>query len=471
MRMHLPDAARKLIHRVHKGCRNMSRRVVITGLGPVTGLGLGIKANWRALLDGRSAVGPIEAFDPSGFDCRVAAEVDDLKVSRFVPKTYRKATKVMARDIEMAVAAADLAARDADLVTKGTANPKAPDAELSYQPSRVGAHIGAGLIAAELNELTDALIEARNGQGGFDMHKWGAEGINHLTPLWLLKYLPNMLACHVTIIHDAQGPSNTITCAEASSELSIGESWRVIQRGAADLCFCGGADSKLNPMAFLRQLMTDRYNTADHNDPSTAVRPFCRTAAGCVVGEGGGVAMLEALETFEARAANSGVRAYAELAGFGASQSIHPDRRNLVPDPEGAGIVLAIEAALRDAEIGPDGIDLIVPFGLGLPESDRAEAEALRAVFGDRLEQVPLISPKAAVGNCASGAGALDVCVAARSIREQIVPAIINCTDPLPGLAAVSAPSRPHAIGHALTYSCGMGGQNAALVLRRISDQ
>ena len=449
----------------------MSRRVVITGLGTVTGLGLGMEPMWQALVEGRSAIGPIEAFDASGFDCRLACEVRDLKVANFVPKSYRKATKVMARDIELAVAAADLAARDAVLVTKGTVDPKDSEATRSYHPSRIGAHIGAGLIAADLDELTTALVEALDGNGDFDIHKWGTEGIKHLTPLWLLKYLPNMLACHVTIIHDAQGPSNTITCAEASSGLSIGESLRVIQRGAADLCFCGGADSKTNPMAFLRQLMTGRYNTTAHSDPSTAVRPFCRTAAGCVVGEGSGVAMVEALETFEARAAGSGVRAYAELAGFGASQSIHPDRRNLVPDPEGAGIAQAIESALRDASIGPERIDLIVPLGLGLSETDRAEAEALRGVFGDRLGQVPLVSTKPTVGNCGAGAGAVDVCVAAKSIREQTVPAIINCTDPLPGLAAGSAPSRPHAIGHALAYSCGMGGQNAALVLRRIGEQ
>ncbi len=254
----------------------MAREVLITGVGPVSGLGLGMEATWARLTAGESAIGPIQAFDASGFDCRIAAEVADLKVRDFVPKSYRKATKVMARDIELAVAAADLAARDAGLVTHGND----ADSEPTYAPPRIGAHIGAGLIACDLDELTSALAEATDEQGKFDMHRWGNEGITHLTPLWLLKYLPNMLACHVTIIHDAQGPSNTITCNEASGVLSLGESVRVIQRGVADACFCGGTDSKLNPMAYLRQQFTGRLTDTGNDAPTQAVRPFDADAAG-----------------------------------------------------------------------------------------------------------------------------------------------------------------------------------------------
>ncbi|MEX0742629.1 MAG: beta-ketoacyl synthase N-terminal-like domain-containing protein, partial [Phycisphaeraceae bacterium] len=222
----------------------MARRVVITGLGAVSGLGIGMDVLWEGACAGRSAIAPIEAFETEGFDSRIGSEVRDFSVKKFVPKTYRKATKVMARDIELAVAAAELAVRDAKMVTPGVE----PDGERTYEGPRVGAHIGAGLIAADIDELTEAFAEATDAEGNFDMHRWGEEGMTHLTPLWLLKYLPNMLACHVTIIHDAQGPSNTITCGEASSGLSIGESMRVIERGNADACFCGGAESKMNPM-------------------------------------------------------------------------------------------------------------------------------------------------------------------------------------------------------------------------------
>jgi 3-oxoacyl-[acyl-carrier-protein] synthase II len=459
----------------------MTRRVVISGVGPVSGLGLGIEPTWQAVVAGRSAVGPIAGFDAAGFSCRIAAEVKDLKVGNFVPKSYRKAVKVMARDIELAVAAADLAARDAQLTTKGTVNGEGP-AALSYPPTRVGAHIGAGLIAAELNELTAALVEARNEAGGFDIHRWGREGITHLTPLWLLKYLPNMLACHVTIIHDAQGPSNTITCSEASSGLSIGESLRVIQRGAADLCFGGGAESKLNPLVYLRQQMVGWLNTGFQDAPDQAVRPFCQTAAGTVVGEGGAIVMLEALDTFLRRPqikaalgpqgtevqAPPTPQAYCEVIGFGAAQTVHRESRNLRPDPEGRGIALAIRAALREAGIGPDAIDLIVPLGLGVPDYDRAEAAALRSVFGSRLPQIPVTSLKPYLGNCGAGGGGLDVCVAAKALMEQTVPARINCQQPLEGVQAGAAPARPAALNHVLTYTAGIGGQNAALVLKKL---
>jgi len=444
----------------------MGRQVVITGLGPVSALGLGVDALWDGAVAGRSALGPITAFDASGFATGIAGEIRDLRIRDFVPRTYRKATTVMARDIEPAVAAADLAARDAGLKTKGTC----PEGDPSYPPARVGAQIGAGLIAADMNELTLALAEARGEDGAFDMHKWGREGMNHLTPLWLLKYLPNMLACHVTIIHDCEGPSNTITCQEASSGLSIGEALRVIQRGNADAAVCGGADSKLNPMAFLRQMMTGRYNPQDDADPTGAVRPFCRTAAGCVVGEGGGIVILEARETFDRRAANGDdhARAYAEVVGFGASQTVNLPARNLRPDDAGRGMALAIRNALRETRIEPSAIDLIVPFGLGLPETDRAEAAALRQVFADRLPDIPLTSSKPLVGNCLAGAGAIDICLAAKALAEQTIPATINCTEPLEGLRAAAAPSTKADLKYALTYAAGIGGQNAALVLKRI---
>ncbi|MCE9589894.1 MAG: hypothetical protein K8S99_05160 [Planctomycetes bacterium] len=449
----------------------MQRDVVITGLGPITALGVGIDATWSALLAGRSAIAPIAAFDPAGFTSRIGAEVRDLKVSSYVPKSYRKAVKVMARDIEIAVAAADQAARDAGLVTKGTAA-EGSTVATSYPPARVGAHIGAGLIAAELDELTFALASSRaesgaEATGGLDMHKWGSEGITQLTPLWLLKYLPNMLACHVTIIHDAQGPSNTITCGEASSGLSIGESFRVIQRGSADACFCGGAESKFNPMAFLRQIITGRLNTIANppdGDPASAVRPFSRSAAGSVIGEGGGIVVLESLEGFKRR---GGARAYARVLGFGASQTIHPESRSLRPDPAGRGIALAIKAALRDAKLTPDAIDLIIPIGAGFAENDAAEANAMRTVFGDALAKIPLVSTKPYLGSCGAGAGGIDTAVAAKALAEQTIPPVINCDDPLPGLNAATAPARQAALRHVLTFSTSIGGQNAAMVLGR----
>jgi 3-oxoacyl-[acyl-carrier-protein] synthase II len=432
----------------------MARRVVITGLGPISGLGVGIDPIWAAMREGRSAIGPITMFDPAGFACTLGAEVRDFKVNAFVPKSYRKAVKVMARDIELAVAAADLAARDAKLITKGTA-PEPPAgqaaAATTYPPQRVGAHIGAGLIACELTELTEALDTARKTQDPtqFDYHKWGAEGIAKLNPLWLLKYLPNMLACHVTIIHDAQGPSNTITCAEASSGLSIGESLRVIQRGAADACFCGGTESKLNPMAFLRQVIAGRLNTTSNADPGNALRPFAPDAAGTIVGEGGAIIIMEAEESFKAR---GGTKAYAALKGFGASQSIHPESRNFVPDPAGRGIALAVKNALRDAGVSADEIDLIIGFGCGIKESDASEMAAYRTIFGERLASIPIQSIKPLLGNCGAGTGGIDAAIAAKAVEQQQLPL---------------GPAKQTAIRNVLSLSISLGGQNAALVIGR----
>jgi len=438
----------------------MSRRVVITGLGPVTGLGLGIEPNWARAIAGTSAIEPIQAFDPAGFDCRIAAEVEPFKIRDFVPKTYRKATKVMARDIELAVVAADMAARDAKLSTPSTDDQAQP----SYASDRVGCHIGAGLIAGEIDELTAALHQARHDDGSFDMHKWGQEGINHLTPLWLLKYLPNMLACHVTILHGTQGPSNTITCGESSSGLSIGESLRVIQRSSADLCFCGGVESKLNPMAFLRQQLTERLNTTANDDPGQAVRPFDQNAAGMAIGEGGGIVVLEALETYQQR---SGARAYAEVLSFAASQTFHRATKNRTPDPAGQAIGAAITHALNEANLTPDDIDLIAPFGIGHRDWDGPEAVALQRIFGDRLANVAITGNKALAGNCGAGAGAVDLAFTAQALYTQTLPAILNRDHPIPGLRAGGASTQAN-LQHALVCATGFGGQNTAIILKRL---
>jgi len=423
--------------------------------------------SWEQVIAGRSAIKPIEAFDASGYDCGIASAVEGFKARDFVPKSYRKATKVMARDIELAVAAADLAARDAALSTPGTA----PDSDPSYPPDRCGAHIGAGLIAVDVDELTTALVEARDESEptGFSLHTWGEKGMDQLTPLWLLKYLPNMLACHVTIIHGAHGPSNTITCGEASSGLSIGESLRVIQRGAADLCFCGGTESKLNPTAYLRQQFTGRLIAGGEDQPATAVRPFDQAASGTVVGEGGGIVALESADSFAQRESHDArARAYAELAGFGASQSVNREAVNRAPEPDGRGIGVAIKAALREAGVEAEDIDLVMPFGSGAGPWDQAEAAAMRAIFGDRLAELPVVSSKPLAGNTGAGSGGLDLVLAAKALAEQTVPPSLNRDQPLAGLGPGASEAYPAELNHALVFAAGYGGQNTALVLKRV---
>ena len=268
------------------------RRVVVTGIGIVSPLGIGSRAHWEALLAGTVGIRKLRNLQFNAFPCQLGGEVPEYRIGDFVPKTYRKATKVMARDTELAIVAADDAFKDSGLVSHAYAPTP------NFDGGRFGCNIGAGLINAELNELTAAMTTARRDdeQNHIDLAKWGRDGMTQLTPLWLLKYLPNMPACHVTIIHQLKGPSNTITCADASSHLAIGEAFRTIQRGKADLAICGGAESKINQMGMLRQTLLKRLNESSNDAPEHAVRPFDNDARGTVLGEGGGLLILEEYE-------------------------------------------------------------------------------------------------------------------------------------------------------------------------------
>lgn len=436
------------------------RETVITGLGPVTGYGVGLEPLWSAMLDGRSAIKPITRFDASGLPTGAGAETpDSFNVREVVPKSYRKATKVMARDIELAVGAALNAVEHAQLRTKGTH----PDEEPTIPATRFGCHIGAGLIAADVEELTAALVSSKKEDGSFDLHAWGESGMQNLTPLWLLKYLPNMLSCHVTIIHDCQGPSNTITCAEASGLLSLGESRRAIERGVADACLSGGAESKLNPMGVLRQIFAKRLApTPEGTDPATIIRPYGADATGTLMGEGGGLVIIESRESAEAR----GATMYASVAGYGASQSHCPDVIGLTLEEDGQGILDAIENALDNAGLKPEQIDAIVPAGLGIAAIDASEAAAITRCFGPRAASIPLVTTVPFVGNTGAGAGAINVIVAAKMLEAQQLPARLN-THGVKGLDANAASARKAELRHVLVLTTSLGGQNAAVILAK----
>lgn len=441
-----------------------ARRVVITGLGPVTPIGIGATAFWNALLEGVSGIRRVRAFDPSRFDSQMAGEIDGVEVGNYVPKSYRKAAKIMARDIVLAVAGAYEAVKDAGLRTKCMLERGEANGPSNVDPTRIGANIGAGLICADLPELAAALHSAsENGQ--FSLARWGSEGMNNLTPLWLLKFLPNMLACHVTIVHDCQGPSNTITCGEASSHLAIGEAFRTIARGVEDVCICGGAESKDNAMALLRQSLGKRLSR--RNDlPDKACRPFAVDRDGTVVSEGGGLVILEELEHAKAR----GATIYAELVGFGASNDACSPAQPSVPHPEGRGILLASRKALRDAGIDAGQIDMIGAFGVGTPEHDRSEAAAIRALLGERVTQVPVMAIKGGIGNNGAGSGAIDFIAAVLAMQNATIPPAIHSAevDPACGLKLVTGKPIDARIDHVLSIGFAMGGgQNAALVIRR----
>jgi 3-oxoacyl-[acyl-carrier-protein] synthase II len=430
------------------------KRVVVTGIGIVSPLGLGAKTHFDRLLNGDVAIDRIRSMDPSGFACQIGGEVPAYKINDFVPKSYRKATKVMARDIELAVIAADEAFKNAGLKSKAYAEPAEIDG------LRFGCNIGAGLISADLNELGYAMNHARNGEE-LDLTKWGGEGMQQLTPLWLLKYLPNMLACHVTIIHGLMGPSNTITCDAASSHLAIGEAFRTIQRGKADYAICGGAESRLNPMGIMRQQLLKRLNTAGNDSPKEALRPFEENAAGTVFGEGGGLLILEEYEHAKAR----GATIYAELAGFAASQDSYSVTE---PDPTGHSYGKAIENALKDAKVSPADVGLLIPNGIGLASADKAELNGIAKCFGESLSKIPVAATKAQTGNLAAGCG-VDAATSVLSIFNGVVPPSVNTKAIAGGQSLnVSASTRQQQVNVAVSSTASLGGQNAALVFKRI---
>ncbi len=430
-------------------------RVVITGLGAISPLGLTAEEMWAGLSAGKCGIARIKTFDPTGFPCELGGEVPPYRIQDHVSKSLRKSTKLMCRDIELAVIAAKEAVASSGLITKGIDPEK-----VNVDPTRMAINMGAGMISCDLAELGPATA-ASTVDGRFDLRKWGRDGLGHITPLWLLKYLPNMLACHVGIIHDIQGPSNTITCAEASAHLAIGEAAQVVARGNADIALAGAAEAKINLMVMVRQNLLKRA-VPDRNDtPESACRPFDADAAGSVFGEGAGVLVLEALDHARSRRA----RILAEVLGIGQSHNVHPAYERM--EPEGTGIRIAVEKAMADAEIGPEDLDLIVPHGTGVPHDDLAEARGLEAALGPAVRRIPVWPTKSMLSTTGAAAGVLDVIAAVRAMTDRLIPPARNFTRPAGGCNLnILTGRREGRIRHTLCCSHTFGGQTAAVVLK-----
>ncbi|MBN1392599.1 MAG: beta-ketoacyl-[acyl-carrier-protein] synthase family protein [Sedimentisphaerales bacterium] len=436
-----------------------SDRVVITGLGAVSPLGLTVNDMWDGLCAGRCGIGKITAFDPVGFSCKIAGQVPDYKIQQYVPKSHRKAVKLMSRDIELAVIAANEALTSSGLITKGIDPEK-----VNINPERIAVNLGAGLISCDLVELAPA-VAASVTDGRFDIRKWGKDGLALVTPLWLLKYLPNMLACHIGIIHDIQGPSNSITCAEAAAHLAIGEAAQIITRGDSDIALTGGAEAKVNPIVMIRQCLLKRTASENNDGPSSACRPFDADAKGSVFGEGAGVVVLENLENAEKR----GVKMFAEVAGVGQSNSINPAYEHLEPD--GLGVRIAIEKALADAQIQPEDLDLVIPHGTGIPQDDIAEAKAIESALGKAAAKVPVWPTKSMLSNTGAAGGALDVIAAVCAMSSGRIPAAKNCERKAAGcnLNIITAEQKAD-VSFVLCCSYTYGGQTAAVVLKKFEN-
>jgi 3-oxoacyl-[acyl-carrier-protein] synthase II len=420
-----------------------SRRTVLTGVGVVNPLGLNTTSFWESLRAGRSGVKPIRAFDASCLGTRIAGEIPGFDPKTYLAKPDRKGLKVMARSIQLAVAAAQVAMDDA----------RVDRARLD--PTRFGVEFGSGLLATELEEIGPAAQVSANCQPGVvDLEKWGEQGLASIPPTWMLKYLPNMLACHVSILHNAQGPSNTITEGDVAGLLALGEAQRILQRDQADVFLVGGADSKLNPLSMVRQCLFAQLSR--RNDaPEKACRPFDRRRDGLVVGEGAGVLLLEELE----HARRRGAKIYAELAGFGSSF----DRAH-----SGQGLARAVRTALERAGVEPRDIDHINAHGLSTVEGDAWEARGLQEVFGACSPAVPVLAPKSYFGNLGAGSGLSELAASLLAAAHGVVPATLNYEEPDPA-CPVSVLTRPAELRRPYFLKVGFTemGQCAAAVCRK----
>ena len=424
----------------------MRKRVVVTGFGALAPNGNTAEAFWRATCEGKSGIGRIAAFDPTGFAVQIAGEVKDFDPAKFVPN--RKALKVMGRNIRFGVAASRMAMEHSGLL-------EAPPA-----PARFGVVMGSGIVPTDVEEVGQAIVASLDEEGRLDLRRFGTTGQKTLFPLWLLKHLPNMVAAHVSIFHQAQGPNNTIVTACSASTQAIGEAMRILERGDADVMLAGGSDSRIDPLSLVAYTLLGALSTSGRA-PDQVSRPFDRERDGFGLGEGAGVLVLETEEHAKAR----GATIYAECVGYASSFDAFAATQ---PEPEGRGAVQSMREALRDASLSPDDIDYISAHGTSTVLNDLAETVAVKKLFGARASKVPMSSIKSMIGHLIGAAGALEAVVSVLAIRDGILPPTINyeTKDPQCDLDYVPNEARRAKVRTVLSNSFGFGGQNASLVLR-----
>ena len=410
----------------------MSRRVVITGIGLVSSLGIGTSANWTALLAGTSGVGPITKFDASAFAARIAAEVKGFDPLQFVEK---KDVKKMDLFIQYAIAASQFAMDDSKLQIT---DENAPN---------VGVFIGSGIGGfITIEREHESLL------GG---------GPRKISPFFIPSAIINLAAGQVSIRFGAKGP-NLATCTACSASAhAIGESFEIIKRGDADAMIAGGSEAAITPMS-VGGFASMRALSTRNDEPGRASRPFDKDREGFIIGEGAGVVILEELEHAQRRAAPI----YAELVGYGSSADAY---HMTAPSEDGDGARRVMAMAIRKAGIRPDEVDYINAHGTSTPFNDKLETLAIKNCFGEHARTLAISSTKSMTGHLLGGAGGLEAGISALAVHEQIVPPTINLDNPDPecDLDYVPHTSRRMRIKYALSNSFGFGGTNAALLFKK----
>lgn len=409
----------------------MKQRVVITGMGVVTALGQDLNTLWDNLMAGKSGVSVVEAFDVSEYTTRIAASVKD-----FNPEDYmeRKDARKMDRFVQFAVAAGTMALKDSGIEIGSNA-----------EAERVGVSIGSGIGGlGTWEDQHNALLE---------------KGPKRVSPFFIPMMIANMGSGQLSITLGAKGPNTTPVTACATGSHAIGDSFRLIQRGDADVMICGGAEATIRPTG-MAGFCSMRAMSTRNDEPEKASRPFDTDRDGFVMGEGAGVLILESLEHAQKR----GARIYAEVIGYGLSGDAH---HMTEPDPEGAA--RCMKMAIRDAGLQPEDIDYINAHGTSTPVGDKSETEAVKKSLGDHAYKVAVSSTKSMTGHLLGAAGGVEAVICGLALQHQTIPPTINLDnqDPACDLDYVPNVPRKAELNVVMSNSFGFGGHNATVVLKK----
>ena len=414
----------------------MKNRVVITGLGAVTPIGIGKDEFWKGLLEGRNGIEKITRFDPTEYGAQIAGEVKDFEPADFIDK---KEAKRMDRYAQFAVAAAKMAIEDAKL-----------DLEKENK-ERIGTYIGAGIGG----------IETMHNQ----YEKFFAKGPSRISPFFIPMMIANLAAGHVAIQFGLHGPSECVVTACATGTNCIGDAFRVIQRGDADAMLAGGTEASISPAA-VAGFAAMKALCMDHNDdPAHASRPFDKNRSGFVMGEGAGIVMLESLEHAKAR----GAHIYAEVVGYGANSDAY---HMTSPAPHGTYQAKCMQLALDDAGMKASEVDYVNAHGTSTHLNDEGESEAIKAVWGEAAKDVSVSSIKSMTGHLLGAAGGVEAIATALTVENDMMPPTVNYETPDEGLDLDYVPNQAKAktVRAAMSNSFGFGGHNACLLLKKYAE-
>ncbi len=410
-----------------------NKRIVVTGIGVVSPVGVGKADYWNSLIAGVSGIGRITHFDPTDFDVQIAAEVKGFDVTKWID---RKESRRMDRFVQFGVAAALDAIEDAGLKITST------------NAERVGVLVGSGIGGLRtLEDQCRVLVES---------------GPSKISPFLIPMMIADMASGHISIITGAKGPNSTVVTACATGAHALGDSLEIIRRGAADVMICGGTEAAVTQVGVAgfgnMKAMTSKYN----DNPTKASRPFEAGRDGFVIGEGAGVVVLESLEHAEAR----GARIYCELAGYGMSGDAYHMTQ---PAAGGEGVARAMVAALTDAGVQPEEVGYINAHGTSTPLNDKNETAALKKVFGDHAYKLAVSSTKSMTGHLLGGAGGIEAVAAALALHSGQLPPTINYDNPDPDcdLDYVPNVARTQQVEVAVSNNSGFGGHNAVIVMKR----